>query len=120
MKIKRAALEFILEAGKNSYPKEFAGLLRGKEDTITEILILPGTKQWFDSASINRNMLPLDPSVVGSIHSHPSMSNRPSRTDLMFFSKFGNVHGIICQPYDFESLRFYDQSGREIEVIPEY
>jgi proteasome lid subunit RPN8/RPN11 len=119
MKIRREALEFICEAGRNLYPKEFAGLLRGDKEQIKEVLILPGTRHWFDSASINMNMLPLDPSVIGSIHSHPGPSNRPSRQDLTFFSKFGLVHGIICQPFDPEALLFYDRSGREIEVIPE-
>lgn len=119
MKIRREALEFILEAGRNLYPREFAGLLRGDKELIKEVLILPGTKQWFDSASINLNMLPIDLSVIGSIHSHPGASNRPSRADLIFFSKLGSVHGIVCQPYTLESLRFYDRSGGEVEVVPE-
>lgn len=116
MKIRRAALEFILEAGRNLYPKEFAGLLRGDKNTIKEVLFLPDTKLRFDSASINLNMLPLDLKVIGSIHSHPGHSNRPSRADLEFFSKLGIVHGIVCQPYNFESLRFYDQDGMEVKV----
>ncbi|MCI0501637.1 MAG: hypothetical protein L0Y61_07810, partial [Epsilonproteobacteria bacterium] len=45
-KITDKCLNLILEVSKANYPKEFGGLLRvdnNLKDTITEIVILPGT-----------------------------------------------------------------------------
>ena len=119
MRIKRPAFEFIIEAGRNLHPKEFAGLLRGNKEEIKEVLFLPGTALGESSAHIDLNILPLDPSVIGSIHSHPSPNPNPSRTDLLFFSRFGFIHAIVAFPYTSQSLHFYDPHGKELKVVVE-
>ncbi|MEM2869458.1 MAG: Mov34/MPN/PAD-1 family protein [Thermoplasmata archaeon] len=115
-RIKRAVLELILEASKESHPNEFAGQLRARGGTIHELTMLPGTMQGRTSALVNLWMLPIDYSVVGSVHSHPSGSREPSEEDLEFFRKFGSVHIIVGSPYTLSSWRAYDYSGAPVRL----
>ena len=94
------AAQFILEASRNFYPKEFIGLLRAQNEVITEILILPASTYGEGFASIHWASVPIDKSIVGSIHSHPSPNFRPSRQDLIYFRKTGNTHIIAYYPYE--------------------
>ena len=114
-KIKRVAMQFILETARNNYPNEFAGLLRGSGDIIDEVLLLPGTRWNETSAVLQMHMLPLDPSVVGSVHSHPGPAI-PSRADLNFFSRFGKVHIIAGYPFRFENVRAFSPSGAPLHI----
>ncbi len=114
-KIKRVALEFILQAARNNYPLEFAGLLRARDNVITEVLIIPGTRWHEHSASLLMNMVPLDPDIVGSVHSHPGPA-LPSKADLEFFSKFGKIHLIAGYPYTPETLRAFLPSGKQTSI----
>jgi len=120
LKIKRETLEFILGAAKSVYPREFAGLLRKRKELIEEVLILPGTLSSNDSAVLRLHMLPMDPSVCGSVHSHPSSSFAPSASDIQFFGKFGSIHIIVAYPYDQKSWAAYNHRGERIplEVVP--
>ncbi len=117
--ITRDALEFILEAARNNFPMEFAGMLRGEGNTITEVLLIPGTRWNETSASLMLSMLPADLSVVGSVHSHPGPAI-PSRADLDFFSSFGRIHLIAGYPYTYENLRAFLPGGQETRVIVKY
>jgi len=118
-KIKQKCLDLILESAKSVYPNEFGGLLRvdeDKKDTITEIVILPGTVQGETHAIFKLHMLPIDFSIVGTVHSHPSPSAKPSNADLQLFSKKGSVHIIAGSPYTHNSWNAYDYNGNEIEI----
>lgn len=114
--IDREALALILGASRSSHPREFVGVLRAREDVIQEVLLLPGTLSSDESALLRLRMLPIDPSVCGTVHSHPSTSVSPSQADLVLFSKFGRVHIIIAAPYDERSWRAYDYHGNKIEL----
>ena len=94
MKLSRPALDFMLEAAKSAYPLEFIGMLRAENNVITEVLIIPGSKFGKHYSSVFLHMIPLDPSIVGSVHSHPGITT-PSKADLHFFSKLGRVHIIV-------------------------
>ena len=101
-KIKGSTLEFILESAKSSFPNEFGGFLRvdlDKKDTIIELVILPGTISGDSHAIFKFHMLPIDFSIVGTVHSHPSISFHPSDADIFLFRKFGKVHivGVLNQ-----------------------
>ena len=115
-KIDRDCLTTILESSKSMHPKEFAGFLRAEGDVIREVLLLPGMIHGDRHAIFNLVMLPIDYSVVGTVHSHPSPSNKPSKEDLQMFFKYGKVHIIVAMPYDEDSWRAYDWNGKEIEV----
>ena len=116
-KIKHKCLELILECAKSTYPNEFGGLLRvdmERKDTIIELVMLPGTVSGETHAIFKLHMLPIDFSIVGTVHSHPSYSARPSGADLQLFRKHGKVHIIAATPYDTTSWKAYNQNGEEL------
>ena len=118
-KITRKCLKLILECAKSDYPKEFGGLLRvdtNAKDTITEIVILPGTVSGDSHAIFQLHMVPIDFSIVGTVHSHPSPSFHPSDADLHLFGKFGKVHIIVASPFDENSWKAYDYNGDDLEI----
>jgi len=118
-KIARSCLELILECAKSNYPNEFGGLLRVDDkvkDTITEVVILPGTISGDSHAIFQMHMRPIDFSIVGTVHSHPSRSYRPSGADLHLFQKYGKVHIIAAKPYAEDSWKAYNYNGEEIEM----
>ena len=116
-KITQNCLDLILECAKSNYPNEFGGLLRVdtvSKDTITEIIILPGTVSGESHAIFKMHMAPVDFLIVGTVHSHPSPSANPSDADLQFFGKNGRVHIIAAKPYTDKTWKAYDQIGKEI------
>ncbi len=118
-KIKQECLDLILECAKSNYPNEFGGLLRIDQDlknTITEIVILPGTISGDAHAIFQLHMLPIDFSIVGTVHSHPSPSAKPSKADLSLFNKFGKIHIIAAGPFNQTSWKAFDYMGNEIEI----
>jgi len=118
--IRRKALRMILAASKDTYPKEFAAILRAEEGVITELLLLPGTISGDVHAVFQLHMLPIDFSVVGTVHSHPSGSYQPSDADRNLFSHFGRVHIITGMPYSEATWQAYDHNGtpRALQVVP--
>jgi len=116
IKIKRATLEGISEAARNVYPNEFFALLGSKEKNgvIDEIVMIPSTygKQ---HASFRLDLIPVDFSIKGSVHSHPSGRGSPSRADLRVFPKTGEMHLIISHPFTIERARVFDSKGKELE-----
>jgi len=117
--IKKKCLDLILECAKSSYPKEFGGLLRvdtNEKHTIIELIVLPGTISGDSQAIFRLHMLPIDLTIVGTVHSHPSPSARPSGADLELFRKHGRVHIIAASPFNESSWRAYDFNGEEIDL----
>ena len=118
-KIKRKCLELILESSKSTYPNEFGGLLRiddEKKDTLAEIVILPGTVSGDSHAIFKLHMLPIDYSIVGTVHSHPGPSAKPSDADLQLFRKTGKIHIIVAMPFDDSSWKAYDYLGNVVDI----
>jgi len=118
--IRRKTLRMILEASKDTFPKEFAAILRAEEGVIEELLLLPGTVSGDVHAIFQLHMLPIDFSVVGTIHSHPSGSYNPSDADRQLFSHFGRVHIIVGHPYTERTWQAYDHDGkpRAMDIVP--
>jgi proteasome lid subunit RPN8/RPN11 len=114
--ITKEALHMINQAAQETFPNEFVAALRAEEGVISELLLLPGTLQGGDSAILQLHMLPVDYTVVGTVHSHPGPSNRPSDADRALFSRFGYVHIITCLPYNESSWRAYGLDGRPFEL----
>ena len=117
--ITRECLNLILECAKTEYPNEFGGFLHvdtDEKNTITEIVILPGTISGDHHAIFRIHMLPIDFSNVGTVHSHPSHSNHPSNADLQLFQKYGKVHIISANPFNEFSWQAYNHKGEEIEM----
>ena len=115
--IRKEALLTFLEASKNTYPNEFLGFLSGdkKNQTVEELIIVPAT---FGAtfSMVHLHLVPFDPSFVGTCHSHPSFSNKPSREDKKTFGKTGYIHIIAAYPYTLNTVAFYDQTGKPAQV----
>lgn len=114
IKIRRKALLFILDAAKGAFPNEFIGLLRARGNAVTEVLVLPGSTYAETFSSITEYLVPIDKSIAGSVHSHPSRSNKPSRADLRFFSEKGRIHIIVKYPFTESDVAVYDSSGNAL------
>ncbi len=117
--IRRRTLRMILEASKSSYPNEFGALMRAKKGVIHELILLPGTVSGERSALFKLHMLPVDFTVVGTVHSHPSGAIRPSGADLDLFGKYGWVHMITGYPFEKDSWACFDAHGepRPLKVV---
>ncbi|MFO7677135.1 MAG: Mov34/MPN/PAD-1 family protein [Thermoplasmatota archaeon] len=116
-KITKECLNLIFECSKSNFPHEFAGLLRvddENKDTISEVVIIPGTISGDSHAIFQMHMRPIDFSIIGTVHSHPSPLARPSDADLQLFYGYGKVHIIAAMPYSGKSWKAYDNTGKEI------
>ena len=117
--IKRDCLDIILESAKSIYPNEFGGLLRVDskiKHTIVEVILLPGTISSGSQAIFQLHMLPIDFSIIGTVHSHPSGIPLPSKADLTLFDKYGKIHIIVATPFDESSWRAYSYAGDKIHI----
>jgi proteasome lid subunit RPN8/RPN11 len=118
--IQRRCLDLILESSKSNFPNEFGALLRvdrTAKTTITEVVLLPGTISGNSHAIFKLYMLPIDYSIVGTVHSHPSSISRPSEADLDLFGHFGRIHLIVgVSSIGGTSWRAFDYNGKELQV----
>ncbi len=103
---------------EDNHPNEVIVLLRGKrsgdEYHITEYLIPPfgfGSRR---SAGFPSHMLPMDFSILGTAHSHPSGNLSPSTRDLHSF--YGRIMMIIGPPYSMDNVAAYTKQGKPIPV----
>lgn len=113
-KIKKELLEEIANAAQKTYPYEFLCFLSGKKEIIEEIVFIPNTNGE-SFVEINTHNLPIDNTIIGSIHSHPNGGNYPSKADKKFFQNY-QVNGIIDYSYKINQIRFYNKKGEAIEV----
>jgi proteasome lid subunit RPN8/RPN11 len=116
--IERECLELIMESARSIHPREFAGLLSvgDAKETISEVVLLPGTISGSRHAMYQLTMAPVDHDIVGTVHSHPSGYPIPSEADIQLFQKYGRVHIIMAMPYDESSWRAYNFEGTEFDL----
>lgn len=119
--ISRSVLEDVSEMAQGAHPKEMLALLaasKGNRQGRVHIdeLQLQAYYASGDSASVVLSNLPMTTNIVGTIHSHPGGSKRPSDADLHLFSKFGYVHAIVGEPYRPGDVWFYNKNGERITV----
>jgi proteasome lid subunit RPN8/RPN11 len=111
----------IITYAKSWHPNEGILILQGKKEKnvirITGLIIPPFSSHGPYYSGFPVYELPFDLSYIGTIHSHPSGSNRPSLEDLNHF--FGLVSLIICHPYDVGNIGAFDRSGNKMEVETE-
>ncbi len=116
--IAREALEFVLEVSASSHPKEFAGMLYETNNIITHVDV-PITHSSNVSAVMDLFTLPVNPHLIGTVHSHPSGVLTPSDADIKMFMQSGSHHIIVGCPYDMRSWMCYDRTGnvRALNVL---
>jgi proteasome lid subunit RPN8/RPN11 len=117
--ISRSAADGIISYSKGLHPNEALLVLQGKttrEQVIIEGLVIPPFALSGPYYSGYSNFyLPSDSSYVGSAHSHPGGSNRPSLEDLNR-GFYGAVSIIIAHPYEDRTMAAYDRNGNKLEI----
>lgn len=113
--ISREALGVILENAKVLHPREAILLLRGEVDReailISEVLVPPMARYGRGFASFPVHMMPIDFSIIGTAHSHPSGNLKPSIEDLN--RSLGRIIMIVAFPYLGEgNVAVYNRAGK--------
>jgi proteasome lid subunit RPN8/RPN11 len=118
-KIYKSVLESIMEFSKSFYPNEFSAFLYiDSKNIINDIYIIPATVSSSNSAVIRLDLAPMNLSISGSVHSHPSGTGMPSFADLNFFTrKIINI--ITYYPFCLTCFKAYTQNGEltNLEII---
>lgn len=116
--LSREMLEGLFCLAKEHHPREIFLLLRGKirdcSVYVDELIYPINTTFGLGFSGFQPHTLPLDPSIIGSVHSHPSGTSRPSTQDLHNF--FGVIMVILAYPYNLASTAAYDKLGRPLRV----
>jgi proteasome lid subunit RPN8/RPN11 len=112
-------LDSIFEGAKRLYPKETFLLLRGKKSKnevhVSELVVPPLAVYGYGFANLPFHMLPMDFSMVGTVHSHPSGNIRPSSVDLNHF--FGRVLMIVGFPFaSAQNVAVYNSKGERLQL----
>ncbi len=112
-------LDSIFEGAKRLYPRETFLLLRGKrrkaELRITDLVVPPLAVYGYGFANLPFHMLPMDFSVVGTVHSHPSGNTNPSTVDLNHF--FGRILMIVGFPFvSLQNVAVYNSKGEKLPL----
>ncbi len=106
----------LISYSKMHHPYEGILILEGKrkpdEIHINNLVIPPFSVHGPFYSGFPLNELPFDLKYVGTAHSHPSGSSRPSLEDLNHF--YGLVSIIIAYPYEEHDIHAYDGNGREV------
>ena len=115
----RNVIDGIISYSKMHHPYEAILILEGNrkkgEIYINNLVIPPFSVHRSFYSSFLINELPFDLKYVGTAHSHPSGTSRPSVEDLNHF--YGLISIIICYPYDELDIHAYNSSGKEIDFI---
>jgi proteasome lid subunit RPN8/RPN11 len=112
-------MKAIFEGARRLYPKETVLLLRGKRKknliAVSDLVIPPLADYGRGFANIPLHMLPMDFSIVGTAHSHPSGDLTPSHGDLNHF--FGTILMIVGYPFaDERNVAVYNRAGEKLMV----
>jgi len=116
--IKKSVILSILEYASACHPREGILLLRGKVDKkkimIEEVELPPLSIRGSSFSSFPAYMLPIDFSIIGTAHSHPSGVLRPSATDMNKF--YGRIMIITAYPYRTErDIAVFDGQGNSLK-----
>lgn len=116
--LKKEVRDSILSYCKMQHPNEAILILRGKSKkgniTIDGLVMAPFSHSGPTFAGFPHSFLPLDLSYVGTVHSHPIGSAKPSVTDLHNF--FGLASLIVKAPYGDEDIFAWDSKSNPIEI----
>lgn len=115
----RELLQTILEGARRLYPKEVILILRGKKRKdlieITDLLVPPLARYGHGFSEIRLHMMPMDFSIVGTVHSHPSGNLTPSNADLNHL--FGRILMITAFPFANEQdIIAYNRDGEKLTL----
>lgn len=116
--LQRHVADSIITYAKTCHPNEGILILQGqtkKSNIIVDGLVVPPFASHGPYYSgFPTNDLPFDLSYIGTSHSHPGGSNRPSLEDLNNF--YGFVSVIISYPYSESDIGAFDRNGNKVHV----
>jgi proteasome lid subunit RPN8/RPN11 len=113
-------LDSIFEGARRLYPRETILLLRGKKSKdalrIVDLVVPPLATYGHGFANYPLHLLPMDFSLVGTVHSHPSGNKTPSDVDFNHF--FGRILMIVGYPYASEQdVVVYNSHGEKLPLL---
>jgi len=116
--IERAIVDSVLSYAQMLHPREAILLLKGKVDKhrilVNDTLIPPFATHGNTFSTFPLHTLPIDFSIVGVAHSHPSGALHPSVTDLNKF--YGRIMVITAYPYQSEkNIGIFDREGTPLK-----
>ena len=118
VKVPARVLEGIMELAAGAHPREMIMLLRGEREGrdvhVSETLFPPMGVGGRGFASFPAHILPIDLSIMGTVHSHPSGNLSPSQGDFNGF--YGRIMMIVGPPFNRSSVAAYDKRGERLEV----
>jgi len=114
----RSVIDSVLNYSKGAYPDEAILLLTGRNDkdriAIDGIEVPPLAVHGESFSEFPLHMLPMDFSIVGTAHSHPSGNLKLSVPDMNNF--YGRVMIITSYPYETASdLAVFNSSGDSVK-----
>ena len=116
--VEKGLLEEMLSFARDRHPKEAILMLRGKVTkesiTLTDYLFPPFATTDSVSASYPIHMLPIDFSIVGTVHSHPSGSLNLSTQDINHM--YGRFSMLMAHPYSLGDVAAYNKQGERLVV----
>jgi proteasome lid subunit RPN8/RPN11 len=116
--VERGLLREMLMFAKERHPKEAVLMLRGKVNkesiTITDYLFPPFATTNSVMASYPIHMLPIDFSIVGTVHSHPSGSLQLSTQDMN--NIYGRISVVMGFPYEVEDVAAYNKQAEKVLI----
>ncbi len=118
--VERAVVDSILSYAQMLHPRESILLLKGKVDkhrlVVNDTQIPPLATHGNTFSAFPLHTLPIDFSVMGVAHSHPSGALRPSVTDLNKF--YGRIMLITAYPYLSEkNMAIFDREGKLLKYV---
>lgn len=119
VEVSRRVLDSIVTYALTLHPKEGVLLLRGRAEKdlikVEDLVIPPFAVKGKGYSAIPLVYLPIDFSIVGTVHSHPSGNLNPSAEDLN--NAYGRIVMIIAYPYrGLENLAAYTKDGIRLPV----
>jgi proteasome lid subunit RPN8/RPN11 len=124
VRLEESVANSILTSALDVYPNEAILLLRGAlrkdEILINDVLIPPLATHGRGFSGFPRFMLPMDLSIVGVSHSHPSGTLHPSTHDLNHF--YGRIMVIAAYPFKtYSDIGVFNSNGDRLphEVVPD-
>lgn len=116
--IRQSVVNSILSYAQMFHPNESILLLKGKVNKekilITDVQIPPLATHGNSFSAFPLSRLPLDFSIIGVSHSHPSGALRPSVTDLNKF--YGRIMLITAYPYkSIDDIIILDRKGKPVK-----
>ena len=116
--VNRSVVDSILTYAKLQHPREGILLLRGAVDNseahFKEVVIPPLAIRGYSYSAFPLHMLPIDLSIIGTAHSHPSGVLQPSIEDLNHF--YGRIMIITAYPYESEeNLAIFERDGKLVK-----